>query len=372
MHPATLSTILQDHHIHPQTGFLPSEAPLLQLPHPYYQAWEALARELPDRIQQKAHRAIIDQWPVLEIGHLETAAERERAMLLLSFFAHAYIHSSPGVKVLPRAIALPWVALSEQMDRLPILSHPSGVLNNWRKLDPEGEFHPKNLATLLQFNHASDEAWFYLITAQIEAIGARAILPLLTCRQHVESREYDAAIPLLQKGEAILKEMTLALNSLYDHCDPAIFYHEIRPFLASFEAVTYEGVQPAQHSYHGGSAAQSSLLQFFDAIFGIRYEGTTAAYLLEMRKHMPRPHADWLRWVEQGTSLQSADYGPYQEAYEAAVAALIEFRNAHLKVVAIYIMKPAAKTEKEAKGTGGTSPLIFLKDIRNKNQEQIK
>ena len=51
---------------------------------------------------------------------------------------------------------------------------------------------------------------------------------------------------------------------MYEHCQAEIFFQTIRPYLASFQNVIFEGVDDLPvRNYHGGSAAQSTLIQSF-------------------------------------------------------------------------------------------------------------
>ena len=159
---------------------------------------------------------------------------------------------------------------------------------------------------------------------------------------------------------------------MYERCDPYIFYLRVRPFLASFEEIDYRGTELPLQNLHGGSAAQSSLLQFFDAALGIDYPNkATKEYLFLMRRHMPQKHAAFLKFTEQNSTLKtnSQKHKSLQSAYRECVQSLLDFRNEHLKMVALYIMKPAKKMNTSTKGTGGTNPMIFLKSVRNRNEK---
>jgi indoleamine 2,3-dioxygenase len=69
-------------------------------------------------------------------------------------------------------------------------------------------------------------------------------------------------------------------------------------------------------------------------------------------------------------------------AYDAAAAGLKEFRDAHMAIVTLYIIGPAARArraqdEKERKGreplkgTGGTNLVQFLKGVRNQTKNAL-
>ena len=163
---------LTDFEIDPVTGFLPALDPLRSLP-AEFAAWDALGADLPALLLAHQARNRLAHMPLLDVDHLAGAAERERAMLLLSTFAGAYVWGeAEPAKRLPPALAVPLWQISERLGRKPIISHASNVLHNWRRLDPDGPRTLENLAMLQGFLWSSDEAWFVLVTVAIEACGA--------------------------------------------------------------------------------------------------------------------------------------------------------------------------------------------------------
>lgn len=364
--------LLYQYEIDIDRGFLPKEDPLQSLP-ASLKIWDDFAHNLTSYVNAGIVREQMEKLPSIA-PNLKRRAELERAMLLLSFFAHAYVNLPPKkIGYIPKTISIPWAKVAGQLGRIPMLSHASVVLNNWQRLDPNQPIQLNNLATLLQFHGGLDESWFYLITVNIERIGAKAIPLFLQAILDTKQGELHQAAQGLTEGILILEELSIALKQVYLHCDPYIFYKRVRPFLSSFEKVIYSGVNPEVRSYHGGSAAQSSLLQFFDAALGLNYNHNlpTKSYLFEMRKYMPPKHAQFLAYIETNSSL--AEMATRSEilnkAYKGVVDQLIEFRNEHLKIVALYIIKQAEKTQSNAVGTGGTNPMHFLKSIRNQNRK---
>ncbi|MEM9822643.1 MAG: hypothetical protein AAF985_16290 [Bacteroidota bacterium] len=366
-----IKSILHQFDVDYDRGFLPPKDPLGQLP-PEYGAWDELARDFTAYINAGVIRDRINQLPLIDSPAFTNQAELERAMLLLSFFAHAYVHFSPKHNHLPPSLAIPWVKVAQALKRKPILSHSSVVLNNWRKLDPAGPIRTDNLATLCQFHGGLDESWFYLITVEIEQVGAKAIPLVLQAITAIETDDFAQASRCLEQTNLVLVDLHDALKKMYEHCAPTTFYHRVRPYLASFEQINYQGTGLEPQSHHGGSAAQSSLLQFFDAAFGIEYPNpSTADYLKLMRHHMPFQHAAFLAYVETKTTLPLAAAKDQRLAleYKKAIKQLTEFRNEHLKIVALYIIKQAKLDQSSSIGTGGTNPMVFLKSIRNQTQQ---
>ncbi len=365
---------LKSYNVDLQRGFLPTEDPLIELPS-NYQVWEDLATNLSAYINAGVIRQKIDELSLIDHPIFNNQRELERAMLLLSFFAHAYVHAPPKASnYIPPSISIPWIVVAKQLERRPILSHSSAVLNNWKRIDTSKPIQLDNLATLCQFHGGLDESWFYLVTVEIEQVGAKGIPLMLQSIEYVKAGLWDQAANCLNQTNTVLKDILVSLKKMYVHCDPHIFYLRVRPFLASFENIRYEGTGLNPQSFHGGSAAQSSLLQFYDAVLGIEYESSaTKNYLRLMREHMPKRHADFLQFVESTTNLraQASKNKKLHSAYQEAIQHLINFRDEHLKFVALYIMKQAKKFQSTSTGTGGTNPMVFLKSVRDGNKSML-
>ena len=261
-----------------------------------------------------------------------------------------------------------------------------------------------------------------------------------------DTKSVTAALQIMAE---CLDELGSLLNRMYEHCDPHVFYHRIRPFLAGSKnmadaglpnGVVFEdgsGVEPYRQ-YGGGSNAQSSLIQFFDIVLGITHRptGTGAPisstynaqttqptsppppshnFILEMRSHMPGPHARFLRDVSSAANIRSfvlahPQNRPLSLAYDAALAMLRALRDKHIQLVSRYIItksregrslgpveralsprkdpgagrgvikniataNAAASTEgprsgrSKLRGTGGTALIPFLKQARDETGE---
>ena len=372
---SAINQILEKYEVDRYRGFLPPKDPLTELPDAYSE-WENLIKNFSAYINAGVIRKKIEELKVIENPDLESKPQLERAMLLLSFFAHAYVHAPPNSeKKIPASVALPLIRVAEELKRKPVLSHSSVVLNNWRRIDPNGPIDLSNISTLCQFHGGLDESWFYLVTVEIEQVGAKAIPLMLDAMKCVEEEEFVEAAELTNQVNKVMSDLTSSLKKVYNYCDPHTFYLRVRPFLASFESIEYQGTGLALQSHHGGSAAQSSVLQFFDAAFGVEYQRkATYDYLRLMRQHMPYKHAAFLDHIEKASTIKTyiSKNRELEEAYKKGIERLIEFRNEHLKIVALYVMKQAKKTNATAIGTGGTSPMAFLKNVRNQNDAMLK
>lgn len=362
-------SILAQYDIDVHSGFLPKEPPLDRLPKEYDE-WENLNDKMTVALQEGSFIREVEALRLLDIGKL-SKRESERAMMLLGAFAHAFITESKS-NVLPSQIAIPWVKMAERLKRLPVITHSNLVLQNWKLIEPIKGFQLSNLDTQFSFTGTDTESWFFLSTTNVERVGARAIPLLLECVLFAQQEDYEKATLMMKKVLPILEELLHALRKMYEGCIPEVFYNQVRRFFDSFENVMYKGVRNEMRSYMGGSAAQSSLLQFLDMVMGIDYGHSHARhFLVEMRHYMPYPHREFLQFVQEEFNLKAArsKSQSFNEICSEIVGCLIEFRNEHLKMVSQYIIRPARKENKSTKGTGGTNPLVFLKSVRNKNIE---
>lgn len=195
-----IQAILQKYDIDIITGFLPSKDPLQRLPYARYHLWEDLGDDLPKLLGARLGQARdpLEQLPVLSTDKLITDAELRRAHLLLCLFAHSYVWGgTTPMDRIPEGIAKPLCEVSERLGIPPVLGHPSIVLYNWRRLDAKGEICMENLATLNNFFDGRDESWFYLITVEIEARGAPAIVPTMLAMDAIQ--RYNEEEELKQK-----------------------------------------------------------------------------------------------------------------------------------------------------------------------------
>lgn len=264
--------ILDRFDVSPHRGFLPEKDPLQRLPQEKYYLWEDMADDLPRLLGARLGqvREPLSRLPVISTDDLTTTEELRRAQLLLCLFAHAFVWGgTPVMEYIPRGISIPLWEVSCRLDTPPVLMNMAITLYNWRRLDPNAGLNMMNLSTLNNFFSGRDESWFYLITVEIEAIGAAAVVPLMQLNFDIKRARADPATQM-EGGEkhlvrnVILLEaitskllivadcidkMTTSLNTMREGCHPFIFYHRVRPFLAGWKSnpalpngVKYEGV----------------------------------------------------------------------------------------------------------------------------------
>ncbi|KAL8356247.1 hypothetical protein RB601_001520 [Gaeumannomyces tritici] len=384
--------VLSDYGVSPTNGFLPDVLPLSRLPDPYYNKWEAIATNLQALILSKRLRAVVDRLPVLSTVGLEHESEWRRAYSILCFMAHGYIWGgdSPADR-LPVPLAVPLLQIAEHLELPPVATYAAVCLWNFKPLFVDEPIDSlDNLATLTTFTGSLDESWFYLVSVAIEARGAPAIPIMLEAIAAARRRDVGAVTRCLRAFAECLDEVGTLLARMHDSCDPTIFYHRIRPFLAGSKnmadaglprGVIYEDGSGAEEyrQYSGGSNAQSSIIQFFDIVLGVSHRPTgdkasspspspddpaqqprgrqpaapaAAArqhnFIQEMRRYMPGPHARFLADVGAVANIRefvelraAAGDRALGLAYDACLSMLSAMRDRHIAIVTRYIVVPS-------------------------------
>lgn len=357
--------------VSPTRGFVPDPDPLDTLPE-RFRALDDVAPLIPALVMNRDVRRFLSSLPEIDASALADGAEAERAMLILSALAMAYVWGGPQPDfTLPRNIAVPLMTLSQRLGRPPIVMHATLVLNNWRRLDPDLPLALDNLDTQFTFTGSFDEKWFYLATLGVELAGAPAIVALTDAVAASQGGNDATLTDELAKLETGIKAMSAALMRLTERCDPYIFYNRIRPYLAGWPApgVTYAGTGRPPQVWAGGSAAQSSLLQSIDAALDIRHEHAhTRGFLEAMLQYMPPRHRAFVAALREASGIRSrAESGSasLRDGYNACIAAADEFRRKHIGLTSQYIVKQAnVHVGPGTTGTGGTDFVEFLRESR--------
>jgi indoleamine 2,3-dioxygenase len=311
-----------------------------------------------------------------------------------------------------------------------VATYAAVCLWNFKPLFADEELDElENIATLTTFTGSIDESWFYLVSVAIEARGGPLIPLMLTAVQSARLKDSVTVTQCLREFAAGLDDLGSILQRMNESCDPHVFYHRIRPFLAGSKnmadaglpnGVIYENGTGTEkyRQLSGGSNAQSSLIQFFDIVLGIEHrptgekkditseselEGTAPPakhnFLHDMRKYMPGPHRRFLEDVTMVANIRDfvdarSNDSDLTMAYDACLAMLSAFRETHIKIVSRYIVIKSSEkrsrsrsespvvsrrniatasssedAKKKLKGTGGTALMSFLKQARDETGE---
>lgn len=308
---------------------------------------------------------------------------------------------------------MPFLHAAEHLEVHPIATYAALNLWNWRPLnDPSGRAidltTPDNMVTIHTSSGTDDESWFLIISNAMEARAGPLIHKMLAAMEAVERDDVSTIINSLEYFRKSLVDIGKLLERMDERCNPKVFYHTIRPFLAGSMNMEAAGLpmgvfydegngKGSWRKYRGGSNGQSSLLQFFDAALSVHHN-RCSGFHEEMRRYMPGPHARFLDDIEAIANIRDYIDGHQENfalltAYNNAIASLSEFRNIHIALVTRYIIIPsrqskpaqninrrdiASTTTKLASkkpmtqdivGTGGTKLIPFLRTSRDETTE---
>ncbi|KAI0925487.1 hypothetical protein AcV5_008210 [Taiwanofungus camphoratus] len=382
-----------------------------------------------DQAQSDRWQARIRELPVIPTTGLKVSELLlRRAHHVLAWIMHLYVHttasSAPEIRI-PPPVTVPLLQVSAQLQLPPVLTYSDDVLYNWALKSPPPvplALHPPaldNLRCLTLFTGTHDEEEFYLASARIELRGVeglslmRAMMDEAFVGDEIAIRRITSYLHSLA---SVIADCTNLLSAVRDGCDPVVFYNAIRPWFRGADSDPkkrkwiFEGLEldpqlkePTQLS--GPSAGQSSFIHALDIFLGVdKYShsnfitdrtatdssasdapaptstyssasGTTAVpFLTRMQSYMPRHHRAFLQHLASNprplralVELQADT--ELLEAYNAAIKALKVFRDAHVRIVALYILGPSKRSnglkEKQTKGTGGTDAFQFVKGVRD-------
>ncbi len=383
---------LEKFDVNAKTGFLPAQDPLTSLPSSY-EPWDIAIHRLPVLLIAGQARSYIDQMPQLGIDQLTSEAEFERALLVLSYLGHGYVWGEEAVtNRVPDNIAVPWHAVAQQLDRPPVLSYASYAMHNWRRIRPDKPLTLDNIEILCNFLGGMDEAWFIIVHIAIEAIAGPAIAAAAECLHAAQSGKLDVIQSSLGTIADVLAEITQTLASIYDKCDPHIYYKRVRPYIFGWKenptlpnGLIYEGVTEWNNEpqkFRGESGAQSAIIPTMDALFGVTFDSSSpfAQHLSELRSYMPVKHQAFVEMIAQDTAdvdlrqfiIEAGTTNPdLVKAHNACIDRLSDFRKLHVQIARDYI---AVQEEEHANptaiGTGGTPFLRYLRQHLTTTQDR--
>ena len=176
--------------------------------------------------------------------------------------------------------------MAEHLDIPPVATYAAVVLWNFKPLfTSEPIENLENLSTLLTFTGSLDESWFYLTSVAIEARGGPIVPLMISAISAAREKDAEYVTKCLHSFASRLDDLSVLLVRMHENCDPHVFYHHIRPFLAGSKNMAEAGLPDGviydtgsgtdtYSQFSGGSNAQSSLIQFFDIVLGIQHRPT--------------------------------------------------------------------------------------------------
>ncbi|MEJ6767738.1 MAG: tryptophan 2,3-dioxygenase [Gammaproteobacteria bacterium] len=314
--------------------------------------------------------------------------EVKLAMAHLSFISHAYIWGGKNPeKILPEAIAKPWVKLANRLERPPILSYGSYCLDNWYRVDSKEDISLQNVGLITNFLGGVDEDWFVTIHVCIENAASKAVNAATKLSYLNEDNSINDYLANLKDIVASLKEVNNIFSRMPEKCDPYIYYHRVRPFIFGTKdnpdlkkGLIYEGqFNNKPQFFRGETGAQSSIMPFLDGALGIYHtKDHLRHYLNEMRDYMPPEHRKMIEDVESRSNAKTYIQQSKRlvNEYNKCLEEIRKFRALHLEFAATYIHQqsqiknPFGRGGSTITGTGGTPFMKYLKKHRDETQKQ--
>lgn len=367
-------------------GFLPSSDPVKNLP-TALSAWDEFVYSLPKLLTSSHFRQFATELPPFNLQALSSGEDYERAMLVLSYIAHAYVWIANGkpANSLPATIAKPLCAVAKHLGRPPLLSYASYALYNWYRFDCSKPIALDNIALLQNFLGGIDEEWFILIHVDIEQKATKGLQALLPTEDAVHNNDSQTLLKQLTLLKESLQQMQATMQRMPEHCDPYVYYHRVRPYIHGWkdnpalpDGLIYESVEEYQNKpqqFKGETGAQSGIIPLFDAALKVSHKDTPLKiHLDEMRFYMPPEHQVFLNKLEQSPSIR--DYIKQQNdksltnLYNQCIQIIADFRSLHLKYAAQYIEKQQqiSLSNPTAVGTGGTPFMAYLRKHRDETE----
>ncbi|MEO1046144.1 MAG: indoleamine 2,3-dioxygenase [Pseudomonadota bacterium] len=382
-----------DYDLSPDRGFLCRYNPLsLTLPDMWSDAAQ-IALQLPDVLPSGRVRAFLEANlpdPETLSGAAELPdAQARMATVHYSFMVQAYMWGEETViDRLPACLAVPMVALADRLEQQPLLTYSSYVLDNWTLIDPELPIALDNIRMIQNFLGGQDEAWFVLVHVAIEACAGQVLARFGAIMEAADRDDPQAVQGLLEQTAVTWSRINALFDRMPERCDPYIYFERVRPYIHGWKdnpalpnGVIYEGVTrygSAAQAFRGQTGSQSSIVPSMDALLGVGHAADPLrAYLDQLHAYRPKGHRRFIDDVRASSGVRPfakhVQSPALNDAYNANIQAVADFRSRHLEYAASYINKQGRKhagNDTEV-GTGGTPFMRYLKKHRDETQANL-
>lgn len=272
--------------------------------------------------------------------------QKKQLYSLFTFIAQKYVRcmGKDDTKIeIPYEIGIVWNECAKEFNLPCVTSYGATILYNC-VIDENGKFISRHA-----ISGTNDELHFYKVHMQLEAYGANILKDIY----FFDSNNKNQLLTILEKTTHSIKNITKIMKTMYDGCDPTIFWTNIRHYLGGFtkdnglpNGLKVSGTNLV-FKYVGGSAAQSTLIQTFDVFLGVPHESEHGTkFLLDQRAYMPQKHQNFLNELQ---IKYSNDYiknlvlkfndEELTSSYDKCIDSLKMFRQAHYNIVHKYIVK---------------------------------
>ena len=329
--------------------------------------------------------------------------------MVLAFVLHFYVHSTPTsddstTLHIPQSIAIPIVAVSDELGTAPVMTFADTVLWNWELIRPDMPLSADNIRYVNLLSGNETERAFYASSGAIELKGVemlQVIESFMTLPNTADVAAINKIARDLSRLEKTIDELTKIFMAIRDTVDPKAFYWYCRPWWVGSPSSgqskprwVFDGVPESSVKYVSGpSAGQSSVMHALDIFLDIDHKlvkkrqpapsdtnkKADTGFMERMRLYMPGLHREYLQYLSASPRLVrdvAQKHPSLRDPYNAVVAALKRLRDVHIRVVTLYVVTqshgapPADIQMKErdggrARGTGGMEVSILLKHGRD-------
>ncbi len=310
-------------------------------------------------------------------------------MVHYSFMVQAYVWGEDEApEILPEKLAVPMCCLAERLGQQPLLPYSGYVLDNWAKLNNDGDVDLDNIYMIQNFLGGQDENWFVLIHVAIEARAGECLALMKPIVEAIENNDTDSVTDCLNKMAPVWGDIIDIFKRMPERCDPYVYFERVRPYIHGWRdnpalpnGIIYEGVAKyagKPQTFRGQTGSQSSIVPTMDALLGIGHAADPLkTFLDQLHIYRPPSHRRFIDDVRQTSKLRefvkSTGNAAMTDGYNHLVQAVSDFRTQHLLYAANYINKQkrgAAGNDTEV-GTGGTPFMKYLKKHRDETSNNL-
>uniref|UniRef100_A0A3B4WCK8 Indoleamine 2,3-dioxygenase 1-like n=1 Tax=Seriola lalandi dorsalis TaxID=1841481 RepID=A0A3B4WCK8_SERLL len=248
-------------------------------------------------------------------------------------------------------------------------------------------FKNRNMDLIFSFPGGESCRGFFIVSLLVEMAASSGIGALEVMHAMKSSDVAGIQNGLVKVTQSLkkMKETFKLMHSKFKLNLSPIFVSGWRDNPMLPNGLLYEGVSTEPMFLSGGSAAQSSAIQCFDALLSIQHDDETGAFLTRMRDYMPPAHCQLIETLSARPSLRdlilSCSSSDLCQAYNSCVSAMVDLRSYHLFAVQKYIVGPGNRTMGcplrgvgtmlNDKGTGGSNLMGFLKGVCNTTKKAL-
>ncbi|KAI9460037.1 Indoleamine 2,3-dioxygenase [Russula earlei] len=333
---------------------------------------------------------------------------------LINFYVHSHPSGSPTPIHVPECLAVPIVEVSRVLGIAPVLTFADTVLWNAKPADPKLPMSANNISFEHTFSSTIAEKNFYILSAKAELRGVEILRIIEDYAQIPDFTDLHAVTKTardLRRLATVVQDLTDILQNMKETVDPHSFYWEARLWFRGSDCGgspkwIYDGIPESDTlDLAGASAGQSTVMHAIDVFLDVDHQlhqkrspapseenkKADRGFMERMRRYMPGAHHAYLRDLGAlPVPVRSlAKTSPLlRESYDLSILALKKFRDAHIRIVTLYVISMAGTTppgtpeeaserrgmQREggrAKGTGGSNVASLLKAGRDATDRSL-